>query len=164
MQPPWPIIGEHAWAASPISTAAAAPLVELQPFDRSAVDLLVLVQTGEIFLHQPAKLCEAVAQASEPALHRILQPRPGHVAKTIGAPVANWAEPKKATVAEPKLQARQASRTDRGNAAPCQMSAVNRRGGAQAQPAHGRRYPVGADDEVVVAVAPIAEVHPNLAV
>jgi AraC-like DNA-binding protein len=112
---------------------AAAPLVGLQPFDRPAVDLLVLVQTGEIFLHQPAKLCEAVAQASEPASHRILQPRPGHVAKTMGAPVANRAEPKKATVAEPKLQARQASRTDRGNAAPCQLSAVNR------DPRHAKR-------------------------
>jgi len=164
MQPPWPIIGEHAWAASPISTAAAAPLVELQPFDRSAVDLLVLVQTGEIFLHQPAKLCEAVAEASEPALHRILHALLGCVAKAVGPPVADRAEPKEAPVAEPKLQARQAPRTDRGNAAPCHLSAVNRRGGAQAQLAQGRRYPVGADDEVVVAVAPIAEVHPNLAV
>ena len=91
--------------------AAAAPLVELQPFDRPAVYLLVLVQTGEIFLHLSAEPDEAVAQALGPAPQRVLQTRPGYVAKTITAPVPDRAQAHEAPVAEPKLQVRQASRT-----------------------------------------------------
>jgi len=60
---------------------AAAPFVELQPFDRSAVNFLVLLQTGEILLYHWAKPSKAIAEPPEPALHRILQPRSGHVAK-----------------------------------------------------------------------------------
>ena len=87
------------------------PCERFQPFDRSAVDLLVLVQTGEIFLHLSAEPDEAVAQALGPAPQRVLQTRPGYVAKTISAPVPDRAQTKEASVAEPKLQARQASRT-----------------------------------------------------
>jgi len=85
--------------------SAGVPMTWLQPFDWPAMDLLVPVQTVQIFPDRSAEARETVAQAPQPALRRILHPWSSDITKTIGLPVTYWTEAKEAPVSQPKLQA-----------------------------------------------------------
>ena len=137
--------------------AADMPLLERQPVDRPAMDLLIALERAEIVLDDASETGKATAQAAEPARHRLMGARLGDVAEAIGAPVSYRAEPEEAALAQVKLQAAEAARPDRRDAAPCHGAGVGGWRRAQDECAHGRRDPIRADDQVVGAGRAVAE-------
>ena len=77
------------------------------------MDLLVTGQRLQIFLDDPTKAGEVATQPVEPTGDWFVGARACHIAKTIGAALAHWAEPEEAAVTEQKLQVGEAARTDR---------------------------------------------------
>jgi len=55
-------------------------------------------------LDDAAEMREAMSQALEPARKRLRDTGTGDVAKSISAPIADWAEPEEVTLTEQKLQ------------------------------------------------------------
>ena len=54
---------------------AAMPLIERDPVDRSAMNLLVALKSGQVLVYNPAETGEAAAQPIEPADHRLVSAR-----------------------------------------------------------------------------------------
>jgi hypothetical protein len=73
------------------------------------------------------------------------------VPEPTGAPFADRTEPDEASIAEQKLQGRQAAGADRGNTAPIHGAKIGGRGRAQDQLAYGRKDAVGSNNKVVLA-------------
>jgi len=144
--------------------AAAMPLLDRDPVDRSAMDLFVARECGEIVLDYTGETGEAMAQAVEPARQRLIGARLGNVAKAIGSPVADRAEPKEAALAQVKLKVGEAAGPDRRDAAPGHGAGVGGWRRAQSEGADGGRDPVRAHDQVVVAGRAVAEGDRNVIV
>ena len=96
-----------------LNHAAAIPFVECDPIDRSAMDLLVALKSGQIFFDDSTKTGEATAQAVEPAGHWLVTACFCDVAKAVGVPLAYRAQSEEAALAEQKLQCADAPRTGR---------------------------------------------------
>src|SRR5262249_51057986 len=119
--------------------------------------LFVARESGEIVLDDARETGEATAQPVEPARHWLHGARCGDVAKAIGAPVTDRAEPEEAIFAKQKPDAGEAGRAAWRDAAPRHSAGVGRRRGAQREGAHRGRDPVGTNGQVVSAGFAVAK-------
>ena len=123
------------------------------------MDLVVRLEARQIVPHQSAESGEALAQPIEPSPDRVAKPRLGHVAEAVNAATADWTQTEEASVAEPELHALDLARTDRSEAPPRHLPAVDGRAIAERRLAHGREDAVCADHQVVLATRAVAELH-----
>src|ERR1051325_2779033 len=119
------------------------PAIHLEPFDRSAVDLLVRLEGREILSNRPAEALKALTQTLEPSPKRIVDLRLRDVSEAICAPVADGTEAAKASATEPECHALQPGGTNRAEAAPCHRAAIDRRRRAEDRFADRRPDAVG---------------------
>src|ERR1700730_19054497 len=165
MQPPCPIMGELACAASPMSRTR--PLYHsscLHPLDSRTVNLLIALDRSQIFLNRSPEFGKAFAQSLQSAPHFIVDVQVGHMPKAVCVPVSHRAEPKEAPVSEEEPQVSRAFWADRRKASPRHVPRIRRRVRAQGQSAHGRRYSVGANDKVILTSRAVAKLDRDAAI
>ena len=139
--------------------ASGPPLCGFEPINRAAVRLRVLGECVQIVLNRGAEAGEARAQPLQATLHRIMSARLSDVCESIGAVSADWAQAEKASFTEPELDRITIGQRDRGEAAPHHLHPIGWRGLTEGDLAHARENAVGADHEIVAALAPVAECH-----
>src|SRR5947209_16939425 len=96
--------------------ATAVPPIDVQPFDRTAMELLVALQRSQIVSHQSAEPGEALANPFQSALQRIVEARFGRIGKTVRAAPADRAQSEETPIAEPELNTVVFRRMDRRQA------------------------------------------------
>src|SRR6266566_4307745 len=112
--------------------ATAMPPINVQPFDRAAMELLIALQSGQIVSHYSTEPGEALAKPFQPAFQAIVEAWLGHIGKTVCSTLADRAQPEKTPIAQPELNTVVVfRRTDRHQAAPYHLSAIDRQGRAE---------------------------------
>ena len=134
---PWAMFGEVAWAASPISTTRSShPRIERDLLDRRGVDL---ARTGE---QRRGRVGERLGR--------------GPVPVAIG-PLAVDRHGQERRAARQHHRPRRDLRRARREEAPAGLAECARRRRSEGERAHAAVDPVGADHDVVVAAAAVAE-------
>src|SRR5262245_37495960 len=121
------------------------------------MDLLVMLQRGDIVLDQLTVSGETSSQAFQPASHRVVKARPRYIGKAVGPPDADRTQPEECSVAEPELDGVRLRRGDRRHAAPHHLIPIDRRGRSTRELAHARVDTVGPGPKAVIADGAITE-------
>src|SRR5215467_9759137 len=138
--------------------ATTVPLFDLQPLDRTVMNLFVALQSSQIVSDELAEGGETAAKPFQSPFHRIVPARLSDIGKTIRAAL-DRAHAEETAITQPELNAVKLLRTDRCHTAPHHLSTVGRRRRSRAQHELARRRmnPISTDHNVVFTGRTIAE-------
>jgi hypothetical protein len=102
----------------------AIPLVELDPFNRPNVKLLIRLQTSEIRRNRRAESHKAASEAFEASHEGVLEAAPVDGSKTIGIALAHRDHPEEASLAHENHHFDYPSRACRYDAPPDHLPSI----------------------------------------
>ena len=106
--------------------ATAMPAIELKPFNRSAMDRVIALQSGQVVLDKAAEPGEPALEALQPTMLGIAKARRRHVRKTVSA-AADRTKAEEAAIAQPELNAVGSRRGNWRQTTPHHLSAIVQR-------------------------------------
>jgi hypothetical protein len=144
---------------------AMMPQLDIDPFDRPDMELLIVFQGSEVLWDWPAEIGEAASESFEAAGERVLEPFQVNGSEAVCAALSHWDQSEEAPVAHENHHVVENSmRARRNDASPHHLPSVTGWRGTYSERAHGRMDAVGSHHKVVGFGRAVTKADPDVVI